>query len=255
MENRKIQGGVILIGSLLWETKELNPFGEAEKKLAEKRSEWRAKCLDKKSKTLNTLPIRYGRCSNSRGCTYTMVFSRSCLNINNGTAAIIPFKENIIFDDYENFKEMAFELASVEGISTSNIKLRKSWGSIALYINPKGNYIEKIKIMWENLKKIDQDYLAKKCQNFKINDNHENSTLLNDDYTLSSDVNIETELDFLFLTYIKPTHRDSTINEYPSPTDIATEIKRSGYDIYFTQNLANGISTFQDKEILRLLES
>lgn len=253
--NNGIKGGVILIGSLLWETKELNPFGDAEKKLSELRQIWRNKYLDIDNQSLKPMPIRYGRCSNKRACTYTMVFSRSCLKINSGMSSIIPFKDSFD-DDGSNFKSMALELALVEGISdSSNNKLRKSWGCIALYINPKSIFLEKIKSMWEVLKESDTDYRDKNTRNFQINNRLENSTLLNDDYTLSSDINIDTELDFLFLTYIKPINRNNNIKEYPTSTDIATEIGRSGYDTYLKQNIVNGISTFQDKEILAILTS
>lgn len=251
-----IKGGVILIGSLLWETRVLNPFSKKEKDLAELRQNWRNQYLDLDNQILGTMPIRYGRCSNSRNCTYTMVFSRSCLKTNKGVAAIVPFKGNKVYSIEDNFKRMAFKLAEVEGISNnSNKKLIKSWGCIALYINPKSKYVEKIKSMWDELKKSEEDYANIENANFQIDGREENRTLLNDDYTLSDDFNIGTELDFLFLTYIKPANKNNANKNYPTSRDIASEIIRSGYDTYFKQNIKSGITTFQDEDILTILES
>ncbi len=66
-------------------------------------------------------------------------------------------------------------------------------------------------------------------------------------------MNIQTDFDFLFLTYIQPKHRNPTINDYPSSDEIASEIKNSGYNTYFNENIKQGIVTFQDKEIIKLL--
>ena len=64
------------------------------------------------------------------------------------------------------------------------------------------------------------------------------------------------KIDFLLLTYMKPKHRNLKSNkqkDYPTPQEIAEEIKTSGYSTYFYQNRASGIITSDDDEILNTL--
>src|SRR4030042_1351843 len=77
-----LNGGVIIIGSLLWD---------------EKRKSWRNERLSENEKISVYLPIRYGRQSESRHNTYTMVFSNACYSkqYGLGTGWIIPIKTKI----------------------------------------------------------------------------------------------------------------------------------------------------------------
>ena len=62
--DKRVHVGVLIIGSLYWDNKE-------------HRKEWRRERLvDLDKKEYVHAPIRYGRLSRKRGCTYTMVFSR-----------------------------------------------------------------------------------------------------------------------------------------------------------------------------------
>ena len=56
------QVGILIVGSLLWDTKE-------------HRQRWRSARLDVAAGARVRAPIRYGRRSSSRGNTFTMVFS------------------------------------------------------------------------------------------------------------------------------------------------------------------------------------
>ena len=67
-----LNGGILIVGSLLWD---------------ERREGWRRSRLDMESAELVTAPIRYGRQSETRGNTYTMVFSRGC---DTGKAMVVP---------------------------------------------------------------------------------------------------------------------------------------------------------------------
>ena len=58
--------GILIVGSLIWDSSDV-------------RGKWRAKRLNVTSRTLVSVPIRYGRRSRSRGDSYTMVFSHSLL--------------------------------------------------------------------------------------------------------------------------------------------------------------------------------
>ena len=85
-ENMKLKGGVIIIGSLIWE--------DHLKKADNIRKNWRKQNLLDKP-VLAKVPIRYGRESQTRKHTYTMVFSKSCENTL-GQGLILSFNEDIV---------------------------------------------------------------------------------------------------------------------------------------------------------------
>ncbi|MGA2681849.1 MAG: hypothetical protein ABSF44_08630 [Candidatus Bathyarchaeia archaeon] len=87
-----MKGGVLVIGSLLWDD-------------SENRVRWREKNLDIESKFQVYLPIRYGRLSSTRNNTYTMVFSNKCYSKNYGLGKgwIIPIAAEI--DSFDDLKK------------------------------------------------------------------------------------------------------------------------------------------------------
>ncbi|CAN5491352.1 hypothetical protein BH10ACI1_BH10ACI1_27360 [soil metagenome] len=260
-EENKIKGGVIIIGSLFWEDKD-NAIQEKESiDLAEKRKEWRETYLDLDKKEICKLPIRYGRCSSSRKCTYTMVFSSLALN-KESSGLVIPYKEEISFSKYSNFEEQAKKLAIVEGISKGNIiRLKRLWGCIAIYINPTSTDSTKTKIndYWNRLKLTDGEYAKQFASDYKFENLDGDHSLLDINYCLREEVEIDTKIDFLFFTYIKAEHRKldadgKTMQDYPIPKEIAEEINRSGYKTYFEENKKSGITTFEDININPLVK-
>jgi hypothetical protein len=248
-EQNKIKGGVILIGSLRWEN-EIKAIQDSESKaLAKKRENWRNAYLDLDKEERHELPIRYGRCSSSRKCTYTMVFSRLALNLKSVGLAI-PYKSEIDFSNYLHFERQAKILADVEGISKNNDnRLRKSWGCIGSYINPNSPHIQIINNHWDNLRMTDNEYANKSAASYRFRNLQGDNSLLEANYQLSQAVQINTTIDFLFFTYIKPEHRNKTIENYPTPQETAEEINRSGYATYFEENKNSGITTFEDNDI------
>ena len=64
--------GVLIIGSLFWDNST--------------RDEWRRDRLDLERRQYVRAPIRYGRQSTGRGCSYTMVFSAGLCEAEFGTA-------------------------------------------------------------------------------------------------------------------------------------------------------------------------
>jgi hypothetical protein len=252
-EENKIKGGVIIIGSLFWEDKD-NAIQEKESiYLAEKRKEWRETYLDLDKKEICKLPIRYGRCSSSRKCTYTMVFSREALD-KDSSGLVFPYKSEIDFSNYLHFERQAKILADVEGISKNNDnRLRKTWGCIGIYIKPNSVHSATIINHWKSLILTDSNYkTAPKYYNPEV-------PLIDSDYCLVSDVQINTEIDFLFFTYIRVEHREldndrKPIRKYPMPQEIAEEINRSNYKTYFEENKKSGITTFQDVDINPLVK-
>lgn len=89
----KLKGGVIIIGSLLWDDKN-------------KRKNWRKGHLNCDEAFRVELPIRYGRYSKDRRKEYTMVFSKDCQKNKkrSGTGWIFPLKKEI--DSFDELKEM-----------------------------------------------------------------------------------------------------------------------------------------------------
>jgi len=67
----KLKGGVIIVGSLIWED-----HLKAEDRDNIRRNWRRVNLIDNSSPS--KVPIRYGRKSQSRDDTYTMIFSKSC---------------------------------------------------------------------------------------------------------------------------------------------------------------------------------
>lgn len=254
-DSDELKGGVILIGSLFWED-ENNAIDEREnRELARLRKQWREVNLETDRKEIQRLPlpIRYGRCSASRRCTYTMVLGRLPED-KESFGLVIPYKNLFDFSDYTHFEEQARQLAEVEGISKNGDKrLRKTWGCIGIYIKPDSVHTVLLKQHWAKLRSTDSNY--NKSPNHYV----PGPPLLDSDYCLERNIQINREIDFLFFTYIKVEHREldkdgKPMRVYPTSIKIAEEINRSGYSTYFEENRKNGIETFQDDEIAQLLK-
>ncbi len=252
-KENEIKGGVILIGSLFWENGSNAIDNSNSRKLGKKRNHWRNQFLDNDQKQVVPLPIRYGRCSSTRYCTYSMVFSRSALE-KSGNGIILPFKSEIDFSKYYQFETHVIKLANVEGISKDDNRLRKSWGCIGIYLNKDSKHFPLLNKHWINLRRVDSEYAIKNSRAYRINADDENRSLLDDNYVMRDEIKIEGDFDFLLFTYVKPKHRNPALKRYPLPEEIADEIIKSGYRTYFEENRKNGIETFQDLEILKFLE-
>src|SRR6266436_291433 len=74
-----LTAGVLIIGSLLWDSEKERPA-------------WRGARLNVAAAQTVTAPIRYGRLSESRDNSYTMVFSRMCPA---GQAKLVPCSNTI----------------------------------------------------------------------------------------------------------------------------------------------------------------
>ena len=118
-----LTGGVIIIGSLLWQ----DHFNGQDNI----RKDWRNNNLDEKSKIMVKLPIRYGRYSN--GNIYTMVFSNNCQRYKRlGTGYVFPFKSNQM-RDFDALLSEAKAMSSAEGMDGD---LEKDWGKVSILFNP-----------------------------------------------------------------------------------------------------------------------
>jgi len=239
----KIKGGVIIIGSLIWEDHLNN------KKADNIRKEWRRQNLINQP-TLTKVPIRYGRESQTREDTYTMIFSKSCED-NLGQGLILPFNQDII--TFEGLERQAIALAIAEGIyKADNLRLTSNWGSVGLLINPKLNETdfaskELIQKKWADIYHSYSDTFID--DNYKTND--ENSSPITQDGFLN--ITWQTEMDAFDLLVATPV--------IPKPkslltaNDIAKRMIDKNYQTYFQSNKWHRIATAVDDEIQLQLDN
>lgn len=235
MTKSRFNGGVLVIGSLAWDTN---------------REAWRGENLDTTNAIANVqAPIRYGRLSNGRQ-TYTMVFSSECLVPERlGKAIFYPFRSNPV--DVKALDRQAVELIKAERNKESLTSSAYAWnfGALAILLNPKTSQV-----------KPKETNLLKSWWNSKYNGllNNQEFKVHNEAPIIDVDGHFNfnwpeklNDFDFLIATGIKP-----ELTSYPNSQQVAQKIMANGLqDDYFRNNIAKGISTFEDAEIKRELKS
>jgi hypothetical protein len=229
-----MKGAVILIGSLLWETEE-NALNKEQGSI---RIKWR-KNLDIENKTPVQLPIRYGRKSSSKKCTYTMVFSNSVKN--SGTAYLIPFNKDA--NNFSDIKEQALQLSIAEGISTEKYpnRLIATWGAVAIYFNRNKKFIG-LKENWS------KEFMKFNNSGYRIGDE---TPSINSEGQLNFEIDLPQNIDYVFATPVKP-----ELTEYPNIERIAEAILESKpkYDTYAKENYRNGIRVYGDDKLIKMIK-
>lgn len=116
--------GILVVGSLFWDT-------------AAHRSAWREQRLEVGKSAHVFAPIRYGRRSESRANTYTMVFSRLAgrHDYRRGVGIIVPCRKPVrtsqdLFDEAEQL----WIAESKDG--SPRYPLRSTWGAVAALFRP-----------------------------------------------------------------------------------------------------------------------
>jgi hypothetical protein len=236
-----LTGGVIIIGSLLWQDDLVIGKGDNIRK------RWRDDRLADE-RIMVKLPIRYGRYSS--GNIYTMVFSSSCERFKKlGVGIVMPFKLTRITSINQLISE-ARSMSKAEGMEE---RLENEWAKLTILFNPEKidlNVKEKILERWNRLDDIHKDgwkgfrlgpEKSCVCSNSELNikwlapvDTRENGKL--------------SRFDFLLATVTKPKHKNTS--RYPSQSEIAKTVKGDSKRFYFVQNVKHGITTFQDNAIL-----
>ena len=228
-EAEEVNIGVLLIGSLYWDA-------------AEHRKTWRYKHLKQDAKQYVRVPIRYGRRSKLRGCSYTMVFSAGLREADFGTAIVIPCKSQDIVEE-------AKCLWAAESKKGSECGVSASWGCVGLLPNPDSTRLPSKQLgRWRDFVKE----CAERRSNYRA--------------LAAADAGIDKEgvlkirwpmldagstlpFDALLATATEPTMHDSGC---PSPHDIAAAWKttKGKQEVcYFWKNRKHRIWTFQDDEI------
>ncbi len=244
----KLKGGVIIIGSLLWQDS-LNGKDSI-------RKIWRDEHLSSEQFQVK-LPIRYGRFSKDN--IYTMVFSKECEDESKLGVGYVKFFKKSPIKNWEELENEVQEMAKAEGMGE---KWRnKSWCTMSILFNP--NINERAK------KTILKQWKKDRSKDFKEYHEDGEETILTENYTLNinwlktvnplEQDNID-ELDFVICTATKFRHeKSSPIKKYPSIEELAEKIKteESGDGKtrrYFSRNKENEITTFQDKKIEEMIK-
>ena len=240
-----MKGGVLIIGSLLWDKDNYN------------RKEWWKK-LDLSRKQKVSLPIRYGRTSEkNRKGTYSMVFSTSLEDSNNlGVGYFVPFIKEIVSE--KEFRNEVVDFAIAEGFVGGRIAA--GWGSICLKLNPKSEKGE-IDVLISNWKKMvveNKENRTSKQTLPNLNDFGEENErkTITDNWILNISDNIFSEIvdiDFILATSNALKHRNTDERKYPSAKEIAKAIVDASYYDYFLKNRLNGIKTKEDRLVLKIL--
>ena len=232
------KGGVIIIGSLLWEDTPI-------------RHKWKTMNLESvNTKRFVSVPIRYGRQSSTRSDTYTMIFSNHS-STQQGQAYILGFKDEI--KNARILETQAFALGAAEGFWTiESPSINKNWGTVGLLVNPNIDTKDKrnadiIRNRWTQLyQKYNKtfDHLQ-----YRIDDNE--APVIDKDGFLqipwTSEMN---DFDFLIATPVVPKPKRLLTSK-----EIAEQMTQKKYRTYFDNNRENNIQTFQDLEILENLNS
>ncbi len=234
----QLKGGILIIGSLIWDPSPI-------------RVKWREEFLDNIDNIIDVpAPIRYGRISRKRNCTYTMVFSHDCLSPGKlGIAKFIGFKNNPLTLDDILLQSKELIKAETDQTEVRFKTFNWKWGALGLCINPnkekgKNEEIKYLKVRWaENYGKqkplIPSDFVVGEEEEIIS----ETGIL---DIPWSDNLN---EFDFFISTIVKP-----EIKEYPNAYKIAEKMIVNESDEYFMKNKSYSIKTFQDDEIILELE-
>lgn len=226
-------GGTIIIGSLLWD-------------ITPKRVKWRRLCLkDIATKIPVKVKIRYGRQSQTRSNTYSMIFSNHPTT-SFGQGAILGFKE--VIKSFRGLEKQAFALASAEGLWGGNPSLNKTWGTVGLLLNPNIDTKNKvgadiIRTKWAALYQNYNDTFDP--TNYRID--NENSVIDKNGFLQLEWTEEMNVFDFLIATPVVPTKVLLTAKQ------VADKMIEKNNTEYFDNNTANSITTFQDNDIKHLL--
>ena len=226
-----LKAGVLIIGSLLWDLEKGRPA-------------WRDARLVRASAQAVTAPIRYGRLSESRDDTYTMVFSRHCKD---GHAKLIPCSHDV--SSLADLVAEAEHLWKAEQPSAKAGRIATDWGCVALVCNPERKIPDEVIRGWAVR-------VAREPEYGRVSQTAEEGVLVSGDGLLRIDWprlvedGSSAQLDLLLVTANEPTLCGKPLT-YPSAETIANawNAAESSHAEYFWKNAEYGIRTFEDDEI------
>lgn len=233
-----LKGGVLIIGSLLWDPNQNDKIGYREK--------WRKMRLSMNEKIHVKAPIRYERRSGEMK-NLTMVFSKECSSKNKlGTAYLVPLKNGAI-RSFKGIENQARFLSEAEG-SKNNFLTKgnnNEWCTIGILFNPKMNKKTKDEILskWRLLLVKDGGLKNINIYNSVLSENGEIKINWLEPVN-NNERKLVDKFDFVLATCTRPT-------ETPFPNtktickDAASDARK-----YFYNNIKNGITTYQDRGVI-----
>ncbi len=219
-----MRAGILIIGSLLW-----GDEGE--------RNEWRKSrlCMDHAEKVRT--PIRYGRCSSSRGHTYTMTFTTDDPL---GEGVLVPCKTP--FSDANALIAEAEALWKAEDSNAAPGVIGASWGGCVGILFRAQAALNNLIQAWT------KHFCEKKVSPIPP---VSKDGLLVIPWPVKVSNGEESDVDLILATATKPD------GKRPSPKNIADawNNQNNGHERYFFQNIRHGIRTSEDGSIWKHIES
>ena len=235
--------GVLIIGSLYW-------------RMDAHRVTWRKSRLRKSEAIPVFVPIRYGRLSLSK--TYTMVFAPGCQM---GTAKVVPCinEARSLNDVYDEAQELWMAECRPGTKITDRARLSASWGCVALLPNPASQIPQSFLQEWASLVSRERDEAGLNTysgKNFVIDSQSvmNNRGILQIPWPNRIDTNTPLiGFDLLLATATRPKFARGT-TKTPNEEMIALAWRNHPNQAeYFWRNREQGIHTFQDVQIEKLL--
>jgi hypothetical protein len=226
-----LTAGVLIIGSLFWESKRGRPA-------------WRDERLDMPAAQTVSAPIRYGRRSSTRGNSYTMVFSRLCPP---GRAKLVPCSHAIATP--QDLVIEAEHLWKAEEPDAKAHRIASTWGCVALLRNPERTIPSELLRIWAERVLREPDYgkvSQTKDEGILVS---RNDGLLRIDWPRRAEGAVPADFDLLLVTANDP-KISASAPTYPTAQAIADAWNRAGRNVeYFWKNNDNGIRSFEDDQI------
>jgi len=226
---RPLKLGILIVGSLIWDSIDV-------------RRKWRAERLNVTSRTPVPVPIRYGRRSQSRGDSYTMVFSRSLDPDLLGQAIVVPCRGQV--SDIGDLVAEAEWLWAAERNCSRCSCVSGNWGCVSVVENENKKLPKTLRGGWTQHVSGRTGY-GEMCGPAGEPSAAGRDGFLEIAWPLE---NSELHLDAILATATKPVED----TRYPEPLEVAeawSEGKGKCYIEYFLNNRAHGITTLQDVAI------
>jgi hypothetical protein len=230
--------GILIVGSLYWDSLAV-------------RAAWRANRLKLSDVTQVTAPIRYGRLSISRANTYTMVFSQACSTPDKlGTGLVAGAALKCRTPD--DLLVEAQHLWAAERNAAEIGPVSASWGRVGLLVNPAASVADEYLDRWQSFPGRQRKPAPVAPNERSVIDETTGLALI--DWPVDKRTRYALDYDVLLMTATAPT---LIAGLYPTPDEIAGAWRHDpgGHVAYFHNNRNNGITTFQDGEISRLLNA
>ena len=225
--------GILIIGSLYWEQTEY-------------RRNWRDNRLDVAAECHVRVPIRYGRRSRTRGCSFTMVFSPGLSEEVYGHAIVAPCKSE------ELIEEAQWLWAAERNKAMPGDSISADWGCIALLENPERRMPQDLRDEWS--KRISREPCYGRMFNTPIGE--EAPARLSGRLTIpwpATLSGVPLDFDVLVGTATNPTIVRGHYADAREVADAWNNPEGREHVDYFHNNRESGIRTFQDAEIERRL--